>query len=361
MKKQLLLVLCLFMTFMMSNAQGNENKIQKIKNAFQSEVFQLSGYGQILYNVNEYPERSLSPEIANNSISIARAFLFASGKLGAKNQFGYMLMYDFGPNSKLYEFYGEWLPSGSISLRFGQFKVPFTIENPISLSRIETVFPARSVSALSGGGGDYNQWNPDGSSVSKTGRDAGFELYGFLFPTKNFFRVEYYTGLFNGTGMNTKDNNNRKDFLATAYVYPLKEFKLGGSIYSGKLPAYLKEQGHLPGDNFNTTRWTVGAEYKGNNLYGRAEYIAANDGGIKREGYYGLLVWKFVPNQWEILGKYDYYNKNTQTNNGNSGDFTFGVNYYLAYLTRIQLNYIYSDNKAVGKNNTVAAQLQLYF
>jgi len=361
MRKQAMLMLCIFMTFGMLYAQNDESKVQKIKNAFQSDAFQLSGYGQIQYNVNEYPERSLSSETTNNSINIARAFLFATGKLGANNQFGYMLMYDFGPNSKLYELYGEWSPSKAVNVRFGQFKVPFTIENPISLSRIETIHPSRSVSAMSGGGGDFNQWNPDGSSVSKSGRDAGLQLSGFLFPEKNFFRVEYYAGLFNGTGMNTKDNNNHKNFVGTVYAYPLKTLKFGGSIYSGKLPVYLQEQGRLPGDNFNTTHWTVGAEYKGVRFSGRAEYIAANDGGVKRNGYYGLLVWKFVPNQWEALGRYDCYNKDTQLKNSTLNDFTFGVNYYLAYLTRIQINYIYSDNQAVGKNNAVAAQLQLYF
>ena len=361
MEKRLAITLCVLMTIGVSYAQNTESKLQKIKNAFQSESFQLSGYGHIMYNVNEYPERSLTPEFANNSIDIVRALVFASGKLGSNHQFGYLLMFDFGPNAKLYELYGEWLPSKAISVRFGQFKTPFTIENPMSLSRIETIHPSRLVSAMSGGTGDFNQWDPDGKSIGKTGRDAGLQLSGFLFPTDNFFRVEYYAGLFNGTGMNTKDNNNNKDFIGTAYFYPTKAFKLGGSFYSGKLPAYLQAQGHLPGDNFDTNRWTVGAEYKGTQLCGRAEYIAANDGGIKRNGCYGLLLWKFIPNQWEILGKYDYYNRNTQVKNNEIGDFTFGVNYYFAYLSRIQLNYIYIDNRAEGKNNAFAAQLQLYF
>jgi len=361
MKKQLLITLCVFMTMGMSYAQTIENKIQKFKNAFQSEAFQLSGYAHLLYNVNEYPERSLTPEVANNSIDIVRAFIMASGKLGANNQFGYMLIYDFGPGAKLYELYGEWLPSKAINVRFGQFKTPFTIENPFSLSRIETVNPSRLVSAMAGSTGDYNQWNPDGSTVAKTGRDAGLQLSGFLFHTNDFFRLEYYAGLFNGTGINTKDNNNHKDFIGTAYFYPVKEFKLGGSVYSGKLPAYLQKQGHIQGDNLNTNRWTVGAEYKGTKVYGRTEYIASKDGTVKRNGAYGLLVWKFIPNQWEVLGKYDYYNRNIAIDKNDVGDFTFGVNYYFAFLSRIQLNYIYSNDRTAGKNNTLAAQLQLFF
>jgi hypothetical protein len=361
MKNHLSMMLCLLMLVGTSYAQKTESKIEKIRSAFQSEAFQLTGYGQVLYNVNEYPSRSITPEVANNSINIARAFITANGKLGTKNQFGYQLMYDFGPNAKLYELYGEWLPSKAINVRFGQNKTSFTIENPISLSRIETIFPSRLVSAMSGSTGDFNQWDMDGKAVSKTGRDVGLRLSGLLFPVKNFFVIEYYAGLFNGTGMNTKDNNNHKDFIGTIYFYPIKDFKFGGSIHTGKLPSYLQTQGHLPGDNFNTTHWTVGAEYKGTKIYGRVEYIAAKDGEMKRNGCYGLLVWKFVPNKWEALGKYDYYNKNTQIKDNTIGDLTFGVNYYFAYMSRIQLNYINSNNKMDGRNNAVAAQLQVYF
>ena len=359
MNKQLLFTLCVFMTVGMSYAQNSENKIQKIKNAFQSESFQLSGYGHIQYNLSEHPERSLTSAKANNSIDITRAFLFASGKLGAKNQFGYMLIFDFGPNAKMYELYGEWLPAKAINVRFGQFKTPFTMENPLSLSRIETINSSRPVSAMSGGANDFNQREPDGKIVNKTGRDAGLQLYGFLFPIDNYFRLEYYAGLFNGTGINTKDNNNHKDFLGTAYFYPFKEFKLGGSFYSGKYPQYM--QSYLLGNSLSTCRWTVGAEYKGVQFNSRAEYIQSTDGDLKRNGYYGMLMWKYIPDKWEFVGKYDYYNDNTLFGKSAISDITVGINYYFAYLSRIQLNYIYTDNQAAGKNNAIAAQLQLYF
>ena len=347
------------MAFRMSYAQNNENAIQKFKRAFQSETFQLSGYGHVQYNLSEYPERSLAPGKANNSIDIVRALLFASGKLGENNQFGYMLMFDFGPNARLFELYGEWMPSKAINARFGQFKTSFTIENPMSLSRIETINPSRSASALSGGGGDFNQLEQDGKTVNKTGRDAGLQLYGFLFPADNFFRLEYYAGLFNGTGMNSKDNNNHKDFIGTAYFNPTKELKLGGSVYAGKYPKYM--QFYLPGNSLSTRRWTVGAEYKGAKFCSRAEYIQSEDGDLRRNGYYGLLMWKHIPDKWEFVGKYDYYNKDTLFGNSAIRDVTLGVNYYFAYLSRIQLNYIYTDDKAVGKNNALVAQLQLFF
>jgi hypothetical protein len=359
MKNLSIIILCALISVDMLNAQSSESTFQKVKNAFQSESFQLSGYAHIQYNINEYPDRSLSSDKANNSIDVTRAILYASGKLGAKRQVGYMVMFDFGPGAKLLELYGEWLSSTAFNVRFGQCKVPFTIENPISLTRIETINPTRSMSALNGGSGDFNQFEPDGKKVSKAGRDAGLVLSGFLFPTKNFSLLEYYAGLFNGTGINTKDNNNRKDFVGAAYLYPVKEFKLGGSVYSGEYPKYMAV--NLPSDKLSTFRWAIGAEYKGAKVCGRAEYMSSKDGDLKRNGYYGILVWKFVPNQWEAVGKYDNYNPNTRFNNSSIRDFTLGVNYYFAYLSRIQLNYIYSEYQGLGKNNAVATQLQLFF
>ena len=359
MKKRLVIELCVLMTIGTTYAQNSENKIQKIQNAFRSESFQLSGYGHIQYNISENPERSIVPGKANNSVDITRAFLFASGKLGVNNQLGYMLIFDFGPNAKMHELYGEWLPAKAINVRFGQFKIPFTIENPISLSRIETIYSSRPASAMSGSTGDFNQWEQDGKRANKAGRDAGLQIYGSLFPVNDFYRVEYYIGLFNGTGLNTKDNNNHKDFLGTAYVYPIKEFKLGGSFYSGKYPRYMLD--FLPGNSLSTRRWTLGAEYKGAQLSSRTEYIQSTDGDLKRNGYYGMFMWKYIPDKWEFVGKYDYYNDDTLFGKSAISDITLGVNYYFAYLSRIQVNYIYTDNQATGKNNALAVQLQLYF
>jgi hypothetical protein len=348
---------------MIAFASFAQSPIQKTKNAFTSENFQLFGYGQIIGNFSEYPDRGQVRTTANSSIDVARAILFATGRLGSKNQFGYMLMYDFGPNSGLHELYGEWLPLDAINLRFGQYKIPFTIENPMSPTRIETIYFSRSASAMSGSAGDFNQFGitgPNGQpGAVKAGRDAGFQLSGKLVKKDDFFRLEYYTGLFNGTGFNTKDNNNHKDFIGTVYLQPIKGLRVGGSVYSGKL--FYSTDGELPPSDHVRDVWTVGAEYNNTHFYGRTEYISANNGDVKRQGYYGSAVWKFIPRQWEVVGKCDFYDKDTAIDQNETIDITAGINYYFAPLSRIQLNYIFTDDKALGKNNALAAQLQVFF
>ncbi|MDR3338716.1 MAG: OprO/OprP family phosphate-selective porin [Candidatus Symbiothrix sp.] len=360
MKSKLLLLSCMLMLFASSFAQS---VIQSTKNAFSSEVFQLSGYGQLVWNVSEYPGRGQVRTTANNSIDLTRAILSATGRLGSEKQFGYMLMYDFGPSACLHELYGEWLPADALNIRFGQCKIPFTIENPISSTRIETINSTRSVSAMSGGSGDFNQFGiagPQGGQAvsAKSGRDAGLQLSGKLLKKNDFFRLEYYAGLFNGTGLNTKDNNNHKDFVGSAYLQPIKGLRIGGSVYSGKLYYAVAD---LPVANHVRNTLALSAEYSSKDFYGRSEYLSANDGGLRRKGCYGAAVWKFVPGKWEVLGKYDFYDKNTATAQDETTDITAGINYYFAHLCRIQLNYMHTDDKALGKNNAFATQLQLFF
>ena len=359
MKKKLVVTVCLLFTLTVVSGQDAQNTLQKMKNAFLSEQFQLSGYGQIIANYSAHPDRGPMRLTANQSFDIARAILFATGRFGAEKQYGYMLMYDFGSNACLHELYGEWLPKEAFHVRLGQYKIPFTIDNPMSPTRIETIYFSRSASAMSGNAGDFNQLNPNGQMGSvKSGRDAGLQVSGNLFPKDTFFRLEYYAGLFNGTGMNVKDNNNHKDFVASVYYQPVKGLRAGGSVYSGKL--YYGLNNATP-ENHVRNRFAGGVEYNNPHFYGRSEYIAARDGNIHRQGYYASLVWKFVPQKWEVLGKYDFYDANTSLLQNEIRDFTAGVNYYFAPLSRLQLNYIYTENKEVGNNHAVAMQLQVFF
>ncbi|MDR1372227.1 MAG: OprO/OprP family phosphate-selective porin [Dysgonamonadaceae bacterium] len=336
MKKYVFFTAAMILAGLNVSAQKEE---QKFKKAFQSEHFILSGYGQAVANFSE----------PNSSFDVARIILFATGRLGEKQQFGYMAMIDAGPNTAMQEMYGEYLPSDEVNIRFGQFKIPFTIENPMSASRFETVYPSRSVSAMAGSAGDFNQF--DGRGV-KAGRDAGVMLSG-----KMFHIIEYYAGLFNGTGLNTKDRDSHKDFIGTVYLQPLKGLKIGGSIYDGKI-SMLEDNGSiLPSGNYSRRAWAAGGVYDGKHCYFRSEYVAAKTGNINRHGYYASCVWKAAPSKWELVAKYDFFNNSMNE----TGDVTLGVNYYMAYLTKIQMNYIYTDDKLSGNSHAVAAQLQLFF
>ncbi|GHT39049.1 hypothetical protein AGMMS49965_04050 [Bacteroidia bacterium] len=292
----------------------------------------LSGYAHVIYGANETPALGLGNKEVNSSFDLARACMTASGMLGEAKQVKYFLQYDFVQTTAgLLDLYGEWNPLATVGVRVGQYKIPFSIEMPIVVTKIETIYATRSVKEIA------------------HGRDIGLQISGKAFTAKGFQQLEYAAGLFNGTGKNAKENNNHKDFVGTVYVQPIKGLRLNGSLYTGKADG-------------SRDRWTAGIDYIGTHFSGRSEYLSANDGGTHRRGYYGLAVWKLVPEKWEILGKYDVYNSNTAEPKNEIRDITAGINYYFAYLTRVQLNFITTaDQKTDGTNNAVAACVQLYF
>ena len=327
--------------------QQNENILKKIKTAFNSsDVFNLFGYGQALYQASDNKE-------INNEMKVNRIILFAVGNLNP--QISYMVMYDFGPNAKMHEYYGEYTPTNAISARFGQFKIPFTIENPMSPTRWEGIYGSLSVNALAGVATDV--------IGPKAGRDMGLQLSGKLLQKKDFYQIEYAAGLFNGTGINTSENNNHKDFVGTLTYQPIKGLKLAGSGYSGKAPYHLGQdqiQDTYEIKNHVRNRWSAGGEYTDNQWYARSEYLCGNDGGINRDGFYFVGMWKPLPDRLEIFGKYDYYNPDKDYKLNKMYEYTAGINYYFGHLSRIQLNYIRSDfNDKI--NNMIATQLQLFF
>ncbi len=333
-----------------ANALKKEEKkdsttvLTKIKTAFAgSDVFKLSGYGQIVFN-----STNNSVVTTNTDMRVNRIILFASGNL--KPKLSYLIMYDFGPRSGLHECYGEYTPIDAISIRFGQYKVPFTLENPMSPTRWEGIYGSLSVNALAGISTDV--------IGAKAGRDMGLQLSGKLFKKNDFYRIEYYAGLFNGTGFNTPDNNNHKDFAGTLIFQPLKGLKLAGTGYSGKAP-YVKPGESIP-RNHVRNRWSAGGEFSSRNWYARSEYLYGNDGGIDRNGYYFTGMWKILPERLDFFGKYDYYNPDKNESSTAIREYTGGINYYFSFLSRVQLNYIHTDTKSQSYN-TVAAQLQLFF
>lgn len=329
-----------------NNQSKGKNTLQKIKTALtESELFKLSAYGQALYSLTENPAEN-SP---NNSMKINRVIFFATGNLN--KYLSYMIMYDFGPKAALHELYGEFTPIDALSVRFGQYKIPFTIENPMSPTRWEGIYGSLSVNGLAGISTDV--------IGAKAGRDMGLQLSGKLLKREDGDHyIEYAAGLFNGTGFNTSDNNNHKDFAGTLFLKPIKGLKVAGSLYSGKAPYAI---GNEIEKNHVRNRWSAGGEYDSRHFYARSEYLRGNDGGLNKEGYYGVGMWKIIHQKLDIFGKYDYFNEDKNTNLNDTYEITGGVNFYFGYLSRIQLNYIYTDNKITGTNNTIATQLQLFF
>jgi len=157
-------------------------------------------------------------ERADNRFDIRRARLLLTGHLF--NLLGFRMEYEFqGSGSKeLLDAYGEIGIHSPNAVRFGQFKVPFSLEWQTSYK--DLLFAERSMGYF-----------------LEPGRDVGIMLHGHFFQDA----VNYAVGLFNGDGTDGSSRGSEKDTpeLASRLVFSpfktvswswLKFFQIGGSV-----------------------------------------------------------------------------------------------------------------------------------
>ncbi|MCD4653089.1 OprO/OprP family phosphate-selective porin [bacterium] len=147
------------------------------------------------------------------------------------------------------------------------------------------------------------------------------------------------------------DNNDAKDILLRADIKPMKGMKLGlfgwlGSAYNNDLD-----------EDFDVTRYGVNFEWKTGDLYLAAEYLmgttesAASSSDVDCAGYFAHVGYNFGEN-WEIHGRYDSYDANTDADDDEETWITGGINYKLLdWNTMFYLNYTVKDEEGCDIDN----------
>lgn len=325
-----------------------QETISKVLDVVNTPYMRLGGYGLLTYKYNEYSK-------SHHDFRPRVVFISINGRLTKTISYGVLAEL---VDPTLYEYYAEWTPLSYLNVKGGQFKVPFTLENPISLTNLETIYNTRSISSLVGMADDVLKL---GNKSNGAGRDIGIQLSGSLIDRGGFDLIQYWAGVFQGSGINISDPNNNKDFAGTLLVQPVKGFRIGGGAYFGEATYIAPNETET--NNHVRNRWAISSDYKSDRFYARAEWLHGNDGGTKKEGLYGTALYYLIPKKLNVVGKVDYYNKNKDTNS-EVMDYTCGVNYYFFPQCRFQLNYTYSDyskNWDARNTNMVAAQMQIVF
>jgi len=322
--------------------------VDKIRNAFNTPYMQFGGYGLLNYRYSNVSN-------IKHDVNVRVLFLHMRGEI-FKN-FSYFAMMEF-VNPTLTEFYVDWTPSKAFNIKVGQAKIPLSLENQFSLTALESISNSRSTSTLIGMSDDVLRQQ---NGKNNAGRDLGIQAYGNLLETNTHHLLEYRLGVFQGTGLITSETNNTKDFAGNIMLQPIKGFRIGGGAYFGEA-TYIKNGETEKADHVRN-RWIASTDYKSNRFYARAEYIRANDGGIKKEGLHGTGLWYFIPEKLNAFGRVDYLNSDKVINT-EVIDYTVGINYYFYKSCRFQLNYTYSDfsNKWGAPNShLVQGQMQIVF
>ncbi|MBB4034524.1 hypothetical protein GGR21_000409 [Dysgonomonas hofstadii] len=318
--------------------------IDKVRNAFNTPYMQFGGNGQLMYKYSDV-------EDIKHDFKPKNLFISVNGKLNDSFRYGFLLEF---VNPSVQEFWAEWTAASEFNFKAGQFKVPVTLESQYVPATLETVAYSRTISNLFGYAGEDDVLKAQ-NGKNNFGRDAGVQISGELFPQASHNLLQYSAGMFQGMGVTTGEKNNTKDFAGTLMLQPVKGLRVGGGAYLG--------QATYNGGDHVRERWIVSADYKSERFNARAEWITANDGGISKEGLYGMGLYYFIPKKLNALAKVDYYNSNKDFNS-EVIDYTVGMNYYFFPNCRFQLNYVYSDysNKwGANNSNVVYAQIQVGF
>lgn len=298
----------------------------------------LAGYAQVRY---------IAKEDGIDGFDIRRARLDFKGNF--TERFEYRTQVEFGSTAiKLLDASISYKFDESRKITFGQFIVPFSLENLTSNTKIETVNRSQVVEALAGRSKDV--------IGDQNGDDIGVQMSGSLFPQGEYNFIEYTAGVFNGSGINKADLNEQKDVAARIVLRPFKELSIGGSIYDG-----LGNYG-TPANDKNRDRVEADIAYFDGVLSVRAEAIVGKDDTVEKDGWYAQAGYFLFPKELELVAKYDLYDPNTSKANDETGVATFGVNWFFNKLVFVQVNYEYKVETGTALlNNGVAAQLTLQF
>ena len=321
----------------------------------------LNGYAQAGWSYQD------PNGVKTNAYNLKRTLLWAKARI--TDRWSFLFMHDF--SSVVQEFYTDYRVSNdkSLSVRLGQFKHSYTMENPLSPTALELIdVYSQAVLYLAGEG-------PDPLNGVNYGRDMGLMVYGDLAKGA----LHYELALMSGQGINRRDLNNQKDFIAKLEVRPFDGFRIVGSGYLGTGCAVNENvvawnPTIKKGDNYKRNRYSVGAEYKTQPYTGskykearpaslRAEWLGGKDGDVTSRGGYATVCIPVV-DALDVVGSAETFDRNTKVDGWDQTNLTIGLQYWYYKKCRLQLQYtrcLCGENISSKDYNWLQAQVQVAF
>ena len=313
-----------------------------------TERVQLHGYAHGGFNYTHQGGED------KGTFELKRILFWANAQI--TDRWSFLFMHDF--SSVVQEYYTDYRITNNkaLTVRLGQFKNGVSLENPLSPTAMEAIdVYSESVVFLTGCGSDPLMG-------VQYGRDLGLSLFG---ETNNGM-LRYEAQVMNGQGINKKDGNKEKDFIARLEYRPVKGLNLvatgqigrGHAIANSPFNPDIKE-----GDNYKRNRWTIGFDYKSPHFNVHGEYLEGKDGSATSRGGY---VTGNVPivKSLDIVGSYDFFNFNTALGM-DQHKVIAGLQYWFYKKCRFQVQYVYKSAHVLEgqfthrANHAIMAQMQI--
>lgn len=318
--------------------------------------FCLQGYGQANYNIKDTNDET------TNKFEIARVILMPDLQLTPKLNF--FAMIDIAAKSSdryMHEYWGQYNFCDAFKVKFGQSKIPFSIENPLAPILVGNVFFHEGLIYLAGIGGDPTYGN-------FVGRDLGLSVSGDVFKSENgYHHVSYSIGVFNGSGMNQVENNNQKDLVMKLDFKPCKNITLSTSTYLGTGHAIADDPygQFAKDDDYKRQRWAIGVEADLKQFYLRSEYLRGWNEGTPSQSAYAeawlkLIKLKKQKQSIDLVLDYEYFDRNILQNNI-TRNYMAGVQWWFYKLCRLSSLFQFKDPLDGNTTRCWVTQMQLAF
>lgn len=347
-------------------AQKKESKVNVVND------IKMSGYvmSQYQYSGQEGSE--------SNSFNIRMVRLALEGKFFDEFYWKAQIQFNgntstLGNSPRIVDAFAEWQKYSAFKVKIGQFKRPFTFENPMHPIDQGFMSYSQNVTKLAG-------FSDRVGEHASNGRDIGLQVQGDFLPNASGRNlVHYQIGVFNGQGINTKDVDQRKDIIGGAWIMPVAGLRIGAFGWTGSYArtgtwtetTAAGEEKKSGTRSVNRNRYAISAEYAHDDWTFRSEYIHSQGysfkttyqknedlkdctvntaAGDKADGVYALVIAPVVKNKVHVKGRYDLYRSRAEWGTAKTL-YEFGADYCIGKNVKLNAEYAFVNDRSLSKHN----------
>ena len=355
-------ILALSLAALALGASAQEQKKALIEVPQWVKDIKISGYGMVQYQGAD------KEDAEQNSFTLRLARVSAEAR-PHKDFYAKVQMQINGNTSegssaiRLVDLFGEWQKYKFLMVKAGQFKRPFTFENPMHPITQGFMSYSQNVSKLAG-------FSDRTGEQASNGRDIGLQLQGDLLPDASGRPwLHYQVGVFNGQGINTKDADNRKDIIGGLWVMPIKGLRIGAFGWTGSRGITVTDPvtKATTTESLSKNRYAISAEYAQDDWTLRSEYIHSQGygsnaaAGDKADGIYALCIAPVIKQKMHVKARYDLYRDRKEW--GTSKTFyEIGADYLFTKNLQLNVEYARVNERATSSNyNMIDVELDFRF
>ena len=355
-----------------ASAQENTPKLSVISD------IKFSGYVMSQYQYSDQDSKE------SNSFNIRMVRMALEGRLMKDFYWKVQLQAngntsDLGSSPRMVDAFAEWQKYEAFKIKAGQFKRPFTFENPMHPITQGFMGYSQNVSKLAG-------FSDRTGEHASNGRDIGVQIQGDLIKNaagRNL--LHYQVGVFNGQGTNHKDVDQRKDVIGGIWVSPVKGLRIGAFGWTGSSArkgtwdvtdanhnVVKNEDGSVKTRSgvrsLSKNRYAFSAEYAANDWTVRSEYIHSQGYGFTKsltsgketdcnvnyaagdqaDGFYALMIAPVISKKLYAKARYDLYRPRAEWGTSRT-QYEIGANYWIGKSIMIGAEYARINDRSLAK------------